>query len=104
MADEDGELEKRIERHIEAIEWHIEHPEAPLPPNLRAFVNNMKRQVEEELEREAKLRIGLRRRSQLLTSLGQLRCPMLTSPKSALVALPGFRPQTSTLSFLAICR
>ncbi len=54
MGSADEELEKRIERHVDAIEWYIEHPDAPLAPNLRAFVNNIKKQVEEELEKEAK--------------------------------------------------
>ncbi len=48
---EEAELERRIERHVDAIEWYIEHPEAPLSPNLRAFVESMGKKVEEELRK-----------------------------------------------------
>ena len=39
--------EDLIERSAEAVEYFIEHPEAQLDPVLRAYVNRIKRMVEE---------------------------------------------------------
>ena len=50
---EEKELEERLERQADAILYFIDHPEAPLDPVLRAYVNRIKRMVEEEERKSA---------------------------------------------------
>lgn len=48
----EAEHDARIEGYVEAIEYFIDHPEAPLGPVLRAYVDSIKRRVDEILAEE----------------------------------------------------
>ena len=40
------EYEKRIDGHVQAIVYFLDHPKAPLHPVVRAFVESMRSEVE----------------------------------------------------------
>jgi len=46
------EYEKRIDGYAEAIVYFLDHPEAPLHPVVRAFVESMRKEIESERQAE----------------------------------------------------
>ena len=44
------EYEKEVEGYVEAVEYFMDHPDAPLDPICRAIVNSIKKDVENARE------------------------------------------------------
>jgi hypothetical protein len=40
------EYEKEVEGYVEAVEYFMDHPDAPLDPICRAIVNSIQKDVE----------------------------------------------------------
>ena len=40
------EYEKEVEEYVEAVEYFMDHPDAPLDPICRAIVNSIRKDVE----------------------------------------------------------
>ena len=52
--------EDELERYAQAVLYFIERPEAPLDPVLRAYVNKVKKMVEEQEQKKDKGQAVLR--------------------------------------------
>ena len=42
------EYEKRIEEYAEAVKYFLDHPEVPLNPVVRAFIESIRKETESE--------------------------------------------------------
>jgi len=46
----DAGYEKEVEGYVEAVEYFMDHPEAPIDPICRAIVNSIQKDVERAQE------------------------------------------------------